>query len=263
MQTSTKRRKTRRKTQRHGTLFALLLFLALLCVAAGAVLSVQRAREKETEAPSFSPSEPTDIVLPSFPLVPVPDRDDPLLLLVNRDNPLPADYAPELTRLSDWDLSVATVLYDDLCAMLSAGRAEGLRFQICSAYRTRDEQQALFDEDVARYMAQGMTEAEAIAATDRYTMRPGCSEHESGLAVDIVSLDNQLLDASQEQTAETQWLHEHCWEYGFILRYPSDKGELTGIAYEAWHYRYVGREAARYFHETGMTLEEFFAQPQS
>lgn len=261
MHTSTNRRKTRRKTQRHGTFFALLLFLALLFVAAGAVLSVQRAREKKSEVPSFSPSEPTDIVLPSFPLAAAPDRDDPLLLLVNRDNPLPADYAPELTQLADWDLSVASVLYDDLCAMLSAGRAEGLRFQICSAYRTRDEQQALFDEDVAHNMAQGMTDAEATAAADRYTMRPGCSEHESGLAVDIVSLDNQLLDESQEQTAETQWLHEHCWEYGFILRYPSDKSELTGIAYESWHYRYVGREAAQYFRETGLTLEEFFAQP--
>ena len=259
MQTSTKRRQTRRKTQRHGTFFALLLFLALLCVAAGAVLSVQRARETETPAPSFSPSEPTDVVLPSFPLAAAPDRDDPLLLLVGRENPLPADYAPELTRLSDWELSVASVMYDDLCAMLTDGRAEGLRFQVCSAYRTRDEQRALFDEDVDRYMAQGMSEAEATAATDRYTMRPGCSEHETGLAVDIVALDNQLLDESQERTPETQWLHAHCWEYGFLLRYPPEKSDLTGIAYEPWHYRYVGREAARYFHENGLTLEEFFA----
>ena len=99
MQTASRRRETRRNTGHNGTFFAVLLFLALLCVAAGAVESVQRAKEKETQAPSFSPSEPTDIVLPSFPLVPVPDRDDPLLLLVNRDNPLPADYAPELTDI--------------------------------------------------------------------------------------------------------------------------------------------------------------------
>lgn len=261
MQTAPQRHETRRNTRHNGTTFAVLLFLALLCVAVGALLSVQRIRQtRETDEPisTFSAKEPSDIELPLFPLA--PSTDDPLLLLVNRDNPLPEGYAPELIQLRDWELSVDAAMYDELCRMLEAGRAEGLRFEICSAYRSRETQQALFDEDVARYMAQGMTETEAIAATARYTMLPGCSEHETGLAVDIVSLENQLLDESQEQTAETQWLHTHCWEYGFILRYPSDKSELTGIAYESWHYRYVGIEAARYLHERGLTLEEFWAQ---
>ena len=260
MQTTSPRRDTRRNTKQNGTFFAILLFLALLCVAAGTVLSLQKIRETAEPAPTFSATEPSDIVLPQFPLTPAPATDDPLLLLVNRDHPLPEGYAPELTKLQDWELSVASVMYDDLCRMLADGRAEGLRFEVCSAYRTRETQQALFDEDVARYMAQGLSEADAITATARYTMRPGCSEHETGLAVDIVSLDHQLLDETQAQTAETQWLQAHCWEYGFILRYPSDKSDLTGIAYESWHYRYVGIEAARYLHERGLTLEEFWAQ---
>lgn len=82
----------------------------------------------------------------------------------------------------------------------------------------------------------------------------------TGLALDIVSLDNQLLDETQSQTAETQWLHAHCWEYGFILRYPPEKGDITGISFESWHYRYVGTEAAQYLHENNLTLEEFWAQ---
>lgn len=262
MQTASPRRDTRRNTKQNGTFFAILLFLALLCVAAGTVLSLQKMRETAEPAPTFSATEPSDIVLPQFPLTPAPATDDPLLLLVNRDHPLPEGYAPELTKLQDWELSVASVMYDDLCRMLADGRAEGLRFEVCSAYRTRETQQALFDEDVARYMAQGLSEADAITATARYTMRPGCSEHETGLAVDIVSLDHQLLDETQAQTAETQWLQAHCREYGFILRYPSDKSDLTGIAYESWHYRYVGIEAARYLHERGLTLEEFWAQSQ-
>lgn len=260
MQTTSRRRETRRNTGHNGAFFAALLFLALLCVAAGSVLSIQKMQAAKETSPSLRVEEASDIELPQFPLTPAPSIDDPLLLLVNRDHPLPEGYAPELTKLQDWDLSVASVMYDDLCRMLEAGRAEGLRFEICSAYRSHETQQALFDEDVARYMAQGMTESDAIAATAQYTMLPGCSEHETGLAVDIVSQENQLLDESQAQTAETRWLQAHCWEYGFILRYPPDKSGLTGIAYESWHYRYVGIDAARYLHEQELTLEELWAQ---
>lgn len=260
MQTTSRRRETRRNTGHNGAFFAALLFLALLCVAAGSVLSIQKMQAAKETSPSLRVEEASDIELPQFPLTPAPSIDDPLLLLVNRDHPLPEGYAPELTKLQDWDLSVASVMYDDLCRMLEAGRAEGLHFEICSAYRSHETQQALFDEDVARYMAQGMTESDAIAATAQYTMLPGCSEHETGLAVDIVSQENQLLDESQAQTAETRWLQAHCWEYGFILRYPPDKSGLTGIAYESWHYRYVGIDAARYLHEQELTLEELWAQ---
>ena len=203
----------------------------------------------ETSAPTAPPTEP--------PTEAGPAKDDPLLLLVNASHPLAEDYVPELTRLQDWELSVATACYDDLRAMLAAGRAEGLSFQIASAYRTREEQQKLFEADVKKRVDEGMTEAQAKTETARYTSEPGCSEHESGLALDIVAMSNQLLDDTQEQTGETRWLHAHAWEYGFILRYPKDKEDITGIAYESWHYRYVGREAAAYLTEHNLTLEEY------
>ena len=120
-----------------------------------------------------------------------------------------------------------------------------------------NEQQKLFNEDVKKRVDEGMTEAEAKEETVRYTSEPGYSEHETGLALDIVAMSNQLLDDTQEQTGETRWLHSHAWEYGFILRYPKDKEDITGIAYEAWHYRYVGKEAAAYLHQNDLTLEEY------
>ncbi len=269
MSTAAPNRQRRGKVFHNATTFAVCLFLALLCVAVGTVLALQRGLRSAGDTakpsvgstqPSFSPSAPPDITLPLFPLAPKPSLDDPLLLLVNRDNPLPEDYAPELTKLKSWDLSVASVMYDELCLMLADGRAQGLRFEICSAYRSRETQQALFDEDVNRYMQQGMRREEAVAATEQYTMLPGCSEHETGLAVDIVASDNQLLDETQAQTAESQWLSAHCWEYGFILRYPAEKSEITGIAHESWHYRYVGKSAAQYLHERELTLEELWEQ---
>ncbi len=89
--------------------------------------------------------------------------------------------------------------------------------------------------------------------------RPGTSEHQTGLAVDIVDTSYQLLDEAQEGTAVQKWLMTHCAEYGFILRYPTEKSDLTGVNYEPWHYRYVGEAAAREIMERGLCLEEYAA----
>ena len=86
---------------------------------------------------------------------------------------------------------------------------------------------------------------------------PGTSEHQTGLAVDLDSASYQVLNRKQEQTKEQKWLMEHCWEYGFILRFPSDKSDVTGIGYEPWHYRYVGKETALAMRDSGLCLEEY------
>ena len=185
--------------------------------------------------------------------------NDPLLILVNRDNPAPLEK-PQLTRVKEYGATVAVEAADALLAMLSDGKNLGLRFVVCSSYRSTELQHELFEEDLNARMSKGMSYEEAYAATAAYTMPPGCSEHCTGLAVDIVSYYHQQLDEAQENTAETRWLQSHCWEYGFILRYPSDKSNVTGIAYESWHYRYVGKEAAKFITENGLTLEEYHAQ---
>ena len=147
--------------------------------------------------------------------------------------------------------------YGPLNDMLAAGRGEGLAFEICSSYRDVGVQERLFQEDVDALMQQGYTYDEAYAEVARETMPPGHSEHSTGLAFDIVSLGYQMLDAGQENTAETQWLHEHCAEYGFILRYPKGKEDITEIDYESWHYRYVGVPHSLIMKDKDMCLEEY------
>lgn len=184
------------------------------------------------------------------------DLSDPLLLLVNKDNPLPEDYEVALQVLPSGLVSVAKVLYDDLEEMLADGKKEGLQFVVCSGYRSAQRQQELLDEDIRSCMARGMSYEEAYEEVTRMTMPPGCSEHSTGLALDIVALSYQLLDEGQERTAENEWLRENAWQYGFILRYPEGQGDVTGIDYESWHFRYVGREAAQLMHEQELLLEE-------
>ena len=136
-------------------------------------------------------------------------------------------------------------------------REEGLEPIVCSAYRTEKTPTRLYRNKVARLRAAGSSREAAEEEAARWVAPPGTSEHQTGLALDIVSLDYQLLDEAQAQTPEQKWLMENSWKYGFILRYPSDKEEITGIGYEPWHYRYVGREAAAAMHQTGQCLEEY------
>ena len=103
----------------------------------------------------------------------------------------------------------------------------------------------------------GYSQAEAEELAAKVVAVPGTSEHQLGLAVDIVSTDYYVLDESQATTKTQQWLMEHCWEYGFILRYPDDKSEITGIIYEPWHYRYVGTAVSLPLRDSGLCLEEY------
>ena len=185
-----------------------------------------------------------------------PDKDSWNLILVNPWNSLPADYTLSLTELKN-GLSVDSRCYPDLQAMMDACRADGLSPVICSVYRTQEYQEKLFQNKVSRLIAQGYSEADATVEAGKSVAVPGTSEHQLGLAVDIVDINNQHLDESQESTAVQKWLMEHCWEYGFILRYPNDKSEITGIIYEPWHYRYVGHEDAEQIHSLGVCLEEY------
>lgn len=179
------------------------------------------------------------------------------ILLVNKKNRLPSDYEVELITLPDKVNKAAREAYQPLLDMLAAGRKEGLRFEICSSYRDVKVQERLYIEDIIALMKKGMSYEDAYAETGKETMPPGHSEHSTGLAFDIVALDYQLLDQGQQYTAESIWLRENCAEYGFILRYPKGKEEITQISFESWHFRYVGVEAASYIMKNNITLEEY------
>ncbi len=185
-------------------------------------------------------------------------ENEALLVLVNKEHELPASYEAELRSICEGRLQAADILYEDLRAMLKDGGQAGFQYWIASAHRDRSYQQGLVDEDVEKYMQKGYTYEAALEKTYQYTMPAGKSEHETGLALDILCSTNTLMDESQKGEPGNRWLAEHCHEYGFILRYPEDKESITGIGYEPWHFRYVGREAAAYLKEKGWTLEEFY-----
>lgn len=186
-------------------------------------------------------------------------RDEGLLTIVNADHPMPEDWQYELVSLINGQ-NVDSRAYNDLQKMMDDARAEGLDPYICSSWRSHETQEQLFEEEIENYVRQGYSKSEARVQAAQWVAVPGTSEHELGLALDIVSIENQRLEEAQEDTETQQWLMEHCYEYGFILRYPKDKEDITGISYEPWHYRYVGREDAAAIRDMGVCLEEYVAQ---
>lgn len=178
------------------------------------------------------------------------------LLLVNPWNALPENYEVDKTTLKNGH-SIDTRVSPYLQEMMDDARAEGLSPVICSSYRTMEKQKSLFDRQVEKQLSRGYSQKEAEFEAAKWVAVPGTSEHQSALALDIVDLSYQHLDKAQEDTAVQKWLMENSYKYGFILRYPEDKTDITGINYEPWHYRYVGKEVAREIYEQGVCLEEY------
>lgn len=179
-----------------------------------------------------------------------------LLTLVNPWNPLPEGYVPKLEAINDMQ-AVDYRCADDLRHMVLDCYMAGGAPYICSSYRTQEMQQALYDNKVARVIGQGYSAEAAPAIAAQSVAIPGTSEHQLGLAVDIIDKYFTDLTYMQEYTYTQQWLIENSWKYGFILRYPNGTTEITGIIYEPWHYRYVGKEVAEEIHQLGITFEEY------
>ena len=185
-------------------------------------------------------------------------RDKKLLVLVNREQELPEGYTPTLRTISNGRLSASGFLYDDLRKMLSDAGGSGHQYWIASAWRSPMRQQELVDEDIQALLNKGMDYEEAEQEVYKETQPAGHSEHETGLALDILCSSNPDMTISQEQEPGNRWLRENSWKYGFILRYPKEKEELTQISYEPWHFRYVGKAAAKFMYHHNLCLEEFY-----
>ena len=180
------------------------------------------------------------------------------LMLINDDYAVSEDYDVELVSVEG--KQVDTRIKESLNAMLKAARADGMKCKICSGYRTAEKQEKLVEKDVTKYKAKGYDEEEALELTYLGLAPVNHSEHQTGLAVDIVSSSHQTLDAAHADTKEAIWLKEHCKEYGFIVRYMEGKEEITKRKAESWHFRYVGVEAATYIMENEITLEEYLEE---
>ncbi len=181
------------------------------------------------------------------------------LTLVNGDHPMKQDYDLKLVELKP-TYSVDERIASAAEEMLADAKAAGMKIVICSAYRSVERQKQVFNDSVKDRLNQGMTYWEAFADTRLSVAEPGTSEHAMGLALDLISNQYTELDERQETTKEAKWLAENCHKYGFILRYPPSKTDITGIIYEPWHYRYVGVEDATKIMELGITLEEYLEE---
>jgi len=186
--------------------------------------------------------------------------DDWKLILINREHSIPNDYEfPQGDiKTMKGTMHCDARIIDDLLNMLQAAKDDGITLQICSPYRDQAYQEMLFNRKIKRYLNLGMSYIEAYQLAGRVVQVPGASEHQIGLALDIVTDSYDDLDAGFADTSGGRWLAENCQKYGFILRYPKDREYITGVEYEPWHFRYVGIEAATIIMEQDMTLEEFW-----
>lgn len=180
------------------------------------------------------------------------------LVLVNPWNPLPKDHTVELKTLSD-NSKIDARCAEALERFVADCRAAGYTPYICSSYRTWDDQTYLFEKKVSFFVAQGYSDADARVLAAKETAVPGTSEHQLGLAADIICISRPWLDDGQADTETQKWLMANCHKYGFILRYPKGTTNITGIIYEPWHYRYVGVEIATEIMTRGITLEEYLS----
>ena len=187
------------------------------------------------------------------------------MFLVNKQNPLPDDYdniiETELVYEGDKNGYIDKRAAKYAKDMFAAALEDGIDLWVISSYRTIDYQQQNFNNSVQQRMDNGMTYDDAYADTLREVAMPGESEHNAGLAMDIMSIEyTSMDDAGFEDTKAFEWLDKHAAEYGFILRYPKDKESVTEIIYEPWHYRFVGIYYANEIKKSGLCLEEYFAE---
>lgn len=179
------------------------------------------------------------------------------LILANPWTYIPEDYDAQPVDIEGWWFKSGSRCYDALMAMLQGCRDAGLKPYIASGFRTHGDQVYLFNRKVNYFLGLGYSEADAKREAATIIAVPGTSEHELGLAFDLVDDSYRALDEAQENTAVQKWLMENSWRYGFILRYPNDKSAVTGIIYEPWHYRYVGLTVAKEIYDSGLCLEEY------
>ncbi len=179
------------------------------------------------------------------------------LRLANGENVLPADFTVETGLITpayarDQGMSFDARAVGELNNMLAAADRDGVNLLVISCFRTLTKQTNLYKAEVQKWLNQGYSEADAKAKAGTIVAVPGTSDHNLGLAVDLNSVEESF-----ENTDQFMWLQQHAAEYGFVMRYPKDKQDITNIIYEPWHYRYVGVEHAKKMNELDMCLEEY------
>lgn len=184
------------------------------------------------------------------------DKSDWKLVLINKQHSIPEDYEFTLGTIKG-SMKCDERIIPELTELLQDAKADGVNLVICSPYRDYDRQIVLFNRKIKAYMKKKMSYMEAYRLTAQAVTVPGASEHQIGLALDIICDTYASLNDGFGDTEAGKWLAANSYKYGFILRYPLGKEDITGIEYEPWHFRYVGKDAAVYMYQNELTLEEF------
>lgn len=240
-----------------GILGVILVAIILIIVSCTRSCNKKKAKETEstTEAVTTEATTESKLVFPY-------SASDWNLILVNENNPLPADFKVPSFQPLKGNQNVDERCYSDLQALMDACRAAfptENSATITRSYEAGNELQDAYEKKVKELVTLGYTQEQAEAEASTIMPKPGTSEYQTGLAVDILDYSNMNKDDSQGENKVQIWLQEHAWEYGFVQRYPADKASLTGVEFEPWHYRYVGKEPAKDMHENNLCLEELIA----
>lgn len=186
------------------------------------------------------------------------DTDSGLLMLVNAEYRIPDGFDPDKVMFEDTYYLMREEAAENIEIMLDDMENElGEAPMVVSTYRTYQKQVDLFNTDYNGKLAQGLSPEEAMKQTRRYVALPGASEHHTALAIDLSNdgtLEEDFID-----TEAGKWIKKNCYKYGFVVRYPKAKEEMTGIGYEPWHIRYVGRPHSDIMYENNWCLEEYIA----
>lgn len=211
--------------------------------------TTQKPDDENTKKPSEEPKEDTTEISGKVDGSAVKEWN---LKLVNNDNAITRDYVPELAEIADgimFDKRAISYLKNMINAMYK-DKVTGI--WVASGYRSYDKQEELFNKKVNYYKNQGKSQEEAQKLAQEVVQIPGKSDHNLGLAVDFNTVSNEF-----EKTKAFAWLQKNAGDYGFVLRYPKDKQDITKVTYESWHWRYVGKEHAKVMKEKGYCLEEY------
>ncbi len=203
--------------------------------------------EAQTQAPAAKSAKKEATV------VSVTDSENWSIAIINTKYPLPDSYAPTLSNAIDGsNIQLDSRVSEHYSQMYAVAKQAGCVLTPYSGYHTYTLQENTYKRKVNYYVNQGMSDEEAAAKAQQQVLPAGCSEHNAGLSMDIVSASSDFVN-----TKEYKWLCENAQNYGFILRYPEDKTSITGVNFEPWHWRYVGEKAAKEMKENNQCLEEY------
>ncbi|SEW35906.1 M15 family metallopeptidase [[Clostridium] fimetarium] len=240
-----KNRKATKRKIKNTTLAIFILFFLTIVIYVANIGGKQKANQIRDNISSVAQSAAQNSIIDT-------QRNTTWnLLLVNYCNYIPDNYSVKLKTIRN-GYQVDERIYLHLQEMFDAAKKVGVYPLIGEAYRTAAQQQKMLDDKIKAYITEGYSKSEAETLAKKWVAVPGTSEHQLGLALDINAEKGKCTNEEVYQ-----WLAKNSYKYGFILRYPSDKVEITGTSYEPWHYRYVGQEVAKEIYEQGICLEEY------